>query len=362
MKICMIVQDPQTRGGIAAVVNGYRGSELEQRHKVRYIESYRDGGRLIKLCKALSAYVSFLICLITDRPDVVHIHSSFGPSFYRKIPFISMAARFGIPVVNHIHGADFDGFYTNASMRKRKLIHKIYGKCFRIIALSDEWKERLSLIVDADRIRVIPNYSTLHADALDERLSRPCGGKVLFLGEIGERKGCHDIPAIAAGVIRRVPDARFIIGGAGTPAEEERVRKDFARRGITGAEFPGWVRGEDKDRLLREADLFFLPSYNEGMPMSILDAMGYALPVVSTDVGGIHHLVHDGINGFCLKPGDTDGLADAVVSILGDEDRRRSFSRNSFDIVESEYSLQSHLEKLENIYTEACHAKSDGLC
>lgn len=71
-----------------------------------------------------------------------------------------------------------------------------------LIALSEEWKERLSQIVSPSKISVIENYSILHEDALKQRLERECNNTVLFLGELGKRKGCYDIPE----VIRKVKE------------------------------------------------------------------------------------------------------------------------------------------------------------
>ena len=173
---------------IASVVNGYRGSKLEKDYDITYVESYTDGSKLTKLFKGISGYIQFIKVLLTNKPDIVHIHSSFGPSFYRKMPFIYMASWAKIPIVNHIHGADFDEFYVNASESKKKKIKKIYEKCSVLIALSEEWKERLSQIVSPSKISVIENYSILHEDALKQRLERECNNTVLFLGELGKRK------------------------------------------------------------------------------------------------------------------------------------------------------------------------------
>ena len=105
--------------GIAAVVNGYRGSQLEKDYEITYVESYKDGSKFDKLLKGICGYFHFAYVLMFHKPDVVHIHSSFGPSFYRKMPFIYMASWRKIPIVNHIHGADFDEFYVNAPEEKK---------------------------------------------------------------------------------------------------------------------------------------------------------------------------------------------------------------------------------------------------
>lgn len=350
-RVCMVVPNKMVKGGIAAVVNGYRGSQLEKDYEITYVESYKDGSKFNKLLKGICGYFHFAYVLMFHKPDVVHIHSSFGPSFYRKMPFIYMASWRKIPIINHIHGADFDEFYVNASEEKKAKIKKVYSKCNVLIALSEEWKERLSQIVPEDRIEIIENYSILHEDALEERMQRKCNNTVLFLGELGKRKGCYDIPAVIAQVKKSIPDVNFVLAGAGSEADEAAIRKLIAEKGVSdNVEFPGWVRGDTKDKLLREADVFFLPSYNEGMPMSVLDAMGYGLPVVSTNVGGIPKIVHDEENGYCCDPGDVNRFAEGITEILSDRKERKLFVEASWKIVKEGYSLEAHLKLLTKVY------------
>ena len=352
-KVCMIVPNPMVKGGIAAVVNGYRGSQLEKDYKIIYVESYRDGNKLAKLVKGIRGYFHFVKVLLIDRPDIVHIHSSFGPSFYRKMPFIYMASWANLPIINHIHGADFDEFYVNASKKKREKIKKVYSKCSVIIALSEEWKQRLSQIVPESKITIIENYSMPHEDALKQRLKRQCNNIVLFLGELGRRKGCYDIPGVIKKVKEEITTVKFILAGAGSEADEAAIKRLVDEKGVTeNVVFPGWVRGDEKDRLLRDSDLFFLPSYNEGMPMSVLDAMGYGLPIVSTNVGGIPKIVQNGENGYCCEPGDTDIMATRITHLLDDAELREKCEKASYQIVKESYSIDRHIYLLSNLYNE----------
>ena len=350
-KICMIVPNKMVKGGITSVVEGYYGSRLEKDYKITYIESYKNGNKLIKLLKAIKGYVQFIKVLIFNKPDLVHIHSSFGPSFYRKLPFIYLASKKKIPIINHIHGADFDEFYINASKKKKNKIKKVYNKCDKLIALSDEWKEKLSQIVDKDKIVIIENYSTLHEDALQERLNRPCNNQILFLGELGKRKGCFDIPSVIQLVANIIPNVKFVLCGSGTKEDETLIKKLIKEKNIeNNVIFPGWVRGKDKDKILRESDVFFLPSYNEGMPMSILDAMGYGLPIVSTNVGGIPKIVKNNENGFLYDPCDIKNMANGIITILNQNDKSTNFAFNSILFIKNNYSLEIHINKLENVY------------
>lgn len=352
MHVCMIVPNEMVQGGIASVVNGYRGSELEKRCRITYIESYQNGSKWDKLKKALKGYRAFRSLLRKDRPDLVHIHSSFGPSFYRKMPFILWSASRKIPVVNHIHGAEFDAFYENASEAKKKRVRKVYRKCTRFIVLSKEWKEKIAQIVSADRIDVIENYCVLPEKPYHVERRQ---NQILFLGALEERKGCYDIPVIFESVKRKCPDARLVMAGDG---QMKQIREAFGEKNLlSDIEFTGWVRGREKEKLLQQSAVFLFPSYNEGMPMAVLEAMGYGLGVVTTTVGGIPQLIAHRRNGFLEAPGDLDAMAEAVSELIQDDGLCRNMGEAARETVEQKYSLQMHLQKLEETYRKACLTK-----
>ena len=146
---------------------------------------------------------------------------------------------------------------------------------------------------------------------------------------------------------------KFVLAGAGSEVDEKAIKKLIDEKGVSdNVEFPGWVRGDTKDKLLREADVFFLPSYNEGMPMSVLDAMGYGLPVVSTNVGGIPKIVHDGENGYCCKAGGCDAMSKSIVDLLINKPQCEKAAEKSIFIVKAKYSLETHISRMEDVYEE----------
>lgn len=348
MKVCMVVPQEDVKGGIASVVNGYREHGFENKCEVIYVESYCDGSKWKKLWKAIQGYFSFFKVLTFDKPDLVHVHSSFGPSFYRKLPFIYMASAYGLPVVNHIHGAEFDTFFEMASPRKQRLIRKVYQKCNMLIALSEEWKEKLAKIVPADKITVIENYCAIPPKIEEEKKAQ-----ILFMGEIGKRKGCFDIPRIYSCLMEEVQELPFLImAGDG---EMQEVRELFAREAPEArVVYTGWIRGEDKEKLLRESGIFLFPSYYEGMPMAVLEAMAYGLAIVTTRVGGMEQLIHDGESGYLCSPGNVEQIAGCVAELLGNEQKRKEFGEAARRRAIQEYSLEGHVEKLLKLYGKVC--------
>ena len=340
----MIVQDPKVKGGIAAVISGYRGSVLEQDYKIVYVESYQDGSKWDKLKKAIKGYIHFAKVLVVDKPDLVHIHSYFGPSFYRKMPYIYMAKWSKLSIINHIHGSEFDKLYTNAGEKKKRLVEKVWAKCDRFIVLSEAWKEKFSCVIPKEKMTVVENYSKLQP-VMDKS---KCNNQVLFLGAINSMKGCLDMVDVIYDLKKLCPQIKMVIAGDG---EIDDVKVKAKEKGVLeNLIFPGWVRNEEKDELLKNSDIFFLPSYTEGMPMSILDAMGYGLPIVSTNVGGIPRLVQEGMNGKLYAPRDAAGMAKGLWELLKNTQQRVEYGKKSRAIVEESYSLEKHLEKIEQIY------------
>ena len=343
MKICMVVPDRLVKGGIASVVNGYREHDFSGKCEVSYIESYRNGSKWEKLAKALKGYLLFFREMILNKPDIVHIHSSFGPSFYRKMPFIYMACFRGVPVINHIHGAEFETFYLKASDRKKRRIRKVYGKCTMLIALSEEWKRNLESVVSPEKITVIENYCKIPDLSGTEKKKQ-----ILFLGEIGKRKGCYDIPEIYGRVLEKGERLPLIMAGDGGLAEVKKLFED--RDLLESVSFPGWVRGADKDKCLKESGIFLFPSYYEGMPMAVLEAMAYGMAIVTTRVGGIPHLLEDGVNGYLCEPGDIEGLSKRLLELSKDGDKRRKMGERARQKAIEEYSMESHIKKLMDLY------------
>lgn len=341
MKICMIIPNEEVKGGIAAVVNGYKKRGFQEKYQITYVESYCDGSKLKKIKKAMIAYLQYASLLWRDRPDVIHIHSSFGGSFYRKLPFIVFSQLCGVKIINHIHGAEFDKFYENAGEKKKKLVQKIYGLCDVMIALSEEWKERLKRIVEEDRIVVIENYCEI--PELKEKKKR----QILFLGELSRRKGCYDLAAIYKTITKEAGRIPFIVAGDGEKKEVEATFSEFEAGQVS---FPGWVRGEEKEKLLRESEYFLFPSYNEGMPMAVLEAMAHGMAIVTTTVGGIPKLIESGEEGFLCEPGDTREMAQKLLLLLKDEKLKDQCEKNCRKKAVENYSIDQHMKRVEAVY------------
>ncbi|WP_420143855.1 glycosyltransferase family 4 protein [Sphingobium sp.] len=332
------------RGGMRSVVEAYRRDGFVAQENIQLIASYADGGivhRQIILVRAMMRYVA---TLATRRVSLVHCHAAMRGSFWRKGLFASLARLFRIPVILHLHGSEMKPFYRSQPSFLQAMIRRHLEKATCVLVLSESWRAFIGEIAPAAKVVILPNYVPLPTRPAADRT----GKTILFLGLVGDRKGVFDLIPAFAQVHRRHPDARLVIGGNGDVA---RARAMVDSLGLGDAvTLAGWVDGAGKAALLDQADIYTLPSYNEGLPMSVLEAMAEGLPVVTSHAGGLPELIENGRNGLLVAAGDREGLATALGRLLDDGALRRDMGDAARDRIAQGYSDKVILPQLAAIY------------
>lgn len=341
------------RGGMRSVVEAYRRDGFTDAEEVRLIHAYCDGGFVKRQWVLLKALASFLAVLLSGKVELVHVHAAMRGSFWRKGLFSSLARLFKVPVILHLHGSEMKPFYASQKPFAQKLIRSHLEKADRVLVLSESWRAFVSSIAPAARITVVPNYVTV--SPLPDRATRRLKD-ILFLGLIGPRKGTFDLIDSFAEIAPSHADARLVIGGNG---QVEDAAAQIDRLGLDGqAILAGWVDGPRKAELLAECGIYALPSYNEGLPMSVLEAMAAGLAVVTTRVGGIPELVTDGVDGLLIEPGDKAGLAAALDRLLAEDGFRQRIADAGRARIEAAYSDRTVLPMLHAIYGEVAAGRT----
>lgn len=352
-KIVMTGTRFDTMGGISSVVNVYRDAGLFQRYPLHYIATHCDGGTIAKLKIATWALLCFIGMLLTNQVGLLHIHVSSRASFWRKACFFFAARLFRVPTIVHLHSGGFHIFYDqHCGPLRKKLVRYIFDHASRVIVLSNTWKEWLQTISKNQHIVAIYNPVMLPA----WHGARPPGAEtgaasgqhLLVLGRLGKLKGSYDLLQAVARIAPQFPDLVLDMGGDG---ELEQVASRARELGIERhVRLLGWVRGADKDRHLQAARIYLLPSYNEGLPMSVLEAMAAGLPVITTPVGGIPEAVSDGVEGFLVQPGDVAQLAERLTQLLHDDALARQMGLAARHKIEQTFSAEAILPHIEALY------------
>jgi glycosyltransferase involved in cell wall biosynthesis len=344
------------RGGMRAVVEGYQADGIFERWNVELLTSHTETSLWGRLRMAASALLRFFWLLLTRQVALVHCHSAMLGSFWRKSVFAMLARAFGVPVLFHLHGSEMKTFVNRQPAMLQRLIAWILAQQTVVVVLSSSWHEYVLSISPSSRVEILPNYVNL--PDLSKRVPPAESGivKVLFLGLIGVRKGVYDLlPAFKLALLR-APGLRLTIGGNG---EVDKAKAMASELGISDqVHFAGWVSGSDKVKLLAEAQLYTLPSHNEGLPVSLLEAMSWQLPVVTTRVGGIPELVRDGVDGALINAGDTKALADALADMALHASKREVMGLEARSQVERTFSANVVIPRLDGLYRAVLNVQS----
>lgn len=325
------------RGGVAAVENVYSTFYQPFNHVTTTVTNGQVK-KLLVLCKAILQFLYWM--LFHPEIKIVHVQGSVGASFWRKAIFIYIAKFFHKKVVWHMHAGRFAVFYQ----QHRYAVRKVVNKSDVIIALSEYWKEYFKNEFPTKRVEIIKNVISA------PRVHKQQTGyfTLLFLGLLGKNKGIYDLlECIRDHKVEFQGKLKLYIGGNG---EIEHVKQLIKEYGIADIViFEGWVSGDKKIELLNKSDAYILPSYKEGLPISILEAMSYGMPIISTPVGGIPEIVSNGENGYLVEPGNKEDIYKAIISLLNDSDLRNRMGSVSLSRVGEH--LPEYVEKqLETLY------------
>lgn len=342
----MVGPDRALRGGIVTVVDGYFEAGLPSLCAKLDYHSTGVGSNLaakvIAFAGSLASYGRVL-----DDYDIVHLHVSARGSYKRKAIMASMAKKRGKAVILHEHSGEFARDFEAGDDVYRENLRKTFSSADRVIVLSEEWRDYFAEnVCDADRLVVLHNGVSVPPEAC-----APCSHQdILFLGRLDARKSPDVLLRASRSALAVFPDMKLIFGGDG---EIERYKTLAKKLGIDDrCEFLGWVSGSDKEALFRRAGIYCLPSKNEGMPMSVLEAMAYGIPTISTAVGGVPQVIRDGVDGLLMGVDDVSGLSALVVKLEGNPELRSELGAAGRARIAACFSIDVAIDRLVGVYRD----------
>jgi glycosyltransferase involved in cell wall biosynthesis len=313
-----------------------------------------------------------------EHPDILHCHNIY----HQLTPsIITAAARLNVPVVLTLH--DFkivcpvytrfrDGAACNACTRSRSwpvvryrcsdqslgrslllwaeaLYHSLnrsYGQVAQIIAPSQYMRDSVARWFEPGKVVYVPNG----VDASRIEPGGADGGYALFCGRLSPEKGIETLLQAHA---EDANSWRLVVAGTG-PLEQ------YLRARYPLAEFRGHLSGAALKKTIGEASTIVVPSEcEENCPLSVIEAMAHAKPVVASRVGGVPELVRDGETGFLFRSADRGDLSAKMKIIMNDRELRGRFGQAGRKAAESDYSLDGHGRALLSLYRTVSGAAAE---
>lgn len=347
--VVFISPGPFSRGGISKVIENLQYSNFLKRSLCIHFGTTRDYlPFLLKLPYFLSRFLLFFNFLISHKIKLISVHASSGSSFYRKVGYILLSRMFKVPIFLHIHPSHFYDFYLSCGYLTRKVVCFAFNISTGVIFLTQDMARKFSEIYPKNKIHVLANPVHVELFQSVERFNMKGNHTLLFLGWIIPGKGVYDIVDIIPEVVNDFPDVKFLFAGN---KEIDKLKSLIQDRGLKPhAKVLGWVEGETKIQLLRSSRLLLLPTYTEGIPNVLLEAMACGLPAITTPVGGIPSFFQEGVNGYYVRPGDKEGLRNLISSLLYDDDECTRLSVATSRSASERFDVNIIGRELEQIY------------
>ncbi len=337
----IIITGPDSQGGITSVIKMHLENGLQD--KVIFMPSYKGGTTFFKVFYFIGFMFNFAFLLsINKHIKLIHIHSSSHGSLIRKFFVTYLSKFFKKKVLFHMHGSRFELYFKNSNKLIKFIIRKTLEKADIVIVLSKEWKKRILAMCGQNNVKILYN-PTFKKDIKEKK---PEKINVLFMGRVGERKGVYDI--LKAAKLIQNNNVQINIYGDG---EIDKVKNIIKENNISAkVKINGWISGDNIEKAYNNSHIFILPSYNEGLPMSILEAISFGLPVISTDIDGIPEAVEDNLNGYLITPGDYKSLAEKIDFLANNPHVRTEMGLQSLNISKNKFDIEVILNELDCIY------------
>jgi glycosyltransferase involved in cell wall biosynthesis len=372
-KILIVGPLPPTVGGITTCILNILTSSLNEKYEFTSFTTSRPTVGLIKdvynhslilhiglgylvrsVLVTLHHLIKFPITLVIRNPKLVHIHTPDYWPFWESSIYVFVSRIFRRKTIVHIHATTFDKFYQNSNALLKYLIRKTLNISDKIIVLSSRWKNLFVKLVPERKLVVVPNAvkAAMFNNQWRRRSIKSNVVKVLFVGGTeAKRKGVYDVlKAIPIVTERYGPNILFILIGR---CDINKIRTICEKRGINNClKILGYLETSDKIKVFSSSDIYILPSYSEGLPIAMLEAMAAGLPIISTPVGSIPEVIEEGVNGYLIKPGDFYELADRILVLARDKKLRQRMGENNAEKIRKENDLKIIMEKVGEIYRE----------
>lgn len=292
--------------------------------------------------------------LIKNNVDIIHFHTSVRLILVKDLFIISKIRKNkNEKIIVSIHFADIDKILTKRKGIRTYCINRLGKHVDEIIFLSEQTKQDFEKILAfKKRCNLLYTFQNLRVPYIQvEEKIRDAINKMttsfIFVGSIDKRKGIIDLLRACMTIDR----SDFVLHICGKIRDKSLETDFFKLVNQLGGKvvYHGYVSGVEKEKIFLDADVLVLPSYGEGMPVVIMEAMRCGQAMIISPVGAIPEIITDEQNALWVQPGDTDGIANAMITLMDNKEEIARMAWNNLRTSEC-YSIEKNIEYLCKIY------------
>ena len=325
MNVLMVGVGPKRVGGMWTVAEQYiNDSEYNSKVRLKYIATSTNGSIITRAIYMLKGYFQILWVLLSAHVDIAHIHMAEKGSTFRKGRVAVWCKRKGIKVIIHLHAGPFMAWYKTVPRNKQKKIRDYFACADKVFVLGEYWKKELIEIIPENKMAVLYNG----VDCPDENPYDITATDIVYFGVMKKEKGTYDLIKAIEQINDQLPnDIRVHLCGNDL---EGNIYETIVNAGLEDRiSMPGWIDGKEKEQIYQKASIDVLPSYFEGLSMTILEAMARGIPVITTNISTMPEVL--GENGILVQPGNHKELAEEILHLITDDEKRKHISADEYE-------------------------------
>ncbi len=350
------------KGGVASfysVIKPFLGESVEY----FTVGARGEKGILGVIVRMAKDYFDFFLKMRNGNYDLVHLNPSLASkAIIRDGIFLLIAKAMGVKVIVFVPGWN-NRFERVLRQYFLGLFQMTYMKADAFIVLSSEFKDKL---IDMGYRSLVFTETTAIDDGIfkgaEEKIPGPRKPtqnekfNILFLSRIERAKGIYEAIEAFAMLRSNYDYAKLTVAGDG--GELSKACAYVLSRGIDGIEFTGYLCEETKRKVFSSADVYLLPTHGEGMPISVLEAMAYGLPVITRPVGGIRDFFEDGKMGFITESHSPVVFARILEHLINDQELRSRIGAYNIVYAKDHFLASKVASRIEEIYRKVSVIRS----
>jgi len=306
---------------------------------------------IINIYLSLKNFLSLFKLLLKYKPDIVYLPISQNIAFLRDGIFIDIIKFFSrSKIIAHLHGSAFKDCYDKSNFIFRKFIDYTLPKVDYAIVYSYSLRHVIDKWVN--NIEFVP-IGTTFKPCINSRDNKEI--IVGYMGSLTRSKGIEDLVKAAGIVLKKYRNIKFRIAGSWRKQEEETKEKILLfindSRINNNIELLGFIPDAEKEKFLTNIDIFIFPSWNEGQPLAILEAMAAGCPVIATkDVGAIPETVINGKTGILVEKQNPEEIARSIVYLIENPDIRLKMGLAARKKFEDDYTIDKNVDNMIKVF------------
>ncbi len=357
-KILLCGPSRSSVSGVATHLNQLFDSELSNKYQLVQFQVGSEGrkdNKIQKIVRLLTSPFEFILTIIRQQPDIIHLNSSLVPkSYWRDLTYLLAAKLMRRRVIYQVHGGALPPDFLGSSRVANSFLRWSLNLPDALSLLAKIERDSYNNFNISKPIKIIPNavnlkeYCNVEAKKFDEK-----NIIIGYIGRLAFNKGIKE--AIQAlGILQKNGTNNIKLKIAGSGPYEEELRELVKSESLESlVEFAGPIFDADKLRFWNDIDIFIFPTFHcEGLPYTVLESLASGTPLLTTRVGGITDVIQNNAQGVFVEPHDPQEVAHKIDELIKDREKLRAMSVAAIQRAQEYYGIERLATQFDELYQE----------